>query len=142
MSMFGGRSQTPSAAGFSVVDEQLVIRGDLDTSGTVRVDGQVLGALHRAGTLIVGAGGMVVGNVEAREVVVAGAIHGNVSARGRIEIEPGALVQGEVHAATMVLRESGAVNGHLSIGGDPQVPPSGHQIDIASPAPTASRSRG
>lgn len=140
VSLFSGRSQTPPA-GFSVVDDKLVIHGDLDTNGTIRVDGQVSGSLHRAGTLIVGAGGTVVGNVEAREVIVAGAIHGNVNARGRVEIEPGAVVNGEIHATTMFLHDGGTANGYLAIGGEPQAPVRGRQIDVAPPQ-TRSRSRG
>lgn len=138
--MFGSRSQTP-AAGFSVVDDKLVIHGDLDTNGTVRVDGQVSGSMHRAGTLIVGAGGTVIGNVEAREVVVAGAIHGNVSARGRVEIEPGAAIHGEVRANAMALHDGGMVNGYMVIGGEPQAPVNGRRLDLAQPQ-TLSRSRG
>lgn len=118
--MFGRRTEGSPATGLSVVDAQLVMRGDLDTNATVRVDGQVLGATHRAGTLIIGVGGLVVGNVEAREVIVAGALHGNVQARGRVEIEKGAAVHGQVQAGSMTLREGGAVNGQLSIGAKPK----------------------
>src|SRR3954468_11686527 len=71
MSIFGGRTPQTPAAGFSVVDDRLTIRGNIDTDGTVRVDGRVEGSSHRAGTLIVGVGGLVIGHVEAREVVVA-----------------------------------------------------------------------
>lgn len=146
MSMFGGggggRGQSTPATGFSVVDAQLVIRGDLDTTGTVRVDGQVLGGYHRAGTLIVGVGGLVAGDVEARDVVVAGAVHGNVMARGRVEVERGALVQGEVRASTMTLHEGGAVNGRLSVGGDPLPPTVGRDADVAPATLPVSRSRG
>jgi cytoskeletal protein CcmA (bactofilin family) len=142
--MFGKRPQGPAATGVSVVDDQLVIRGDLDTNGTVRVDGQVAGSTHRAGTLIVGSGGSVLGHVEAREVIVAGSVHGNVNARGRVEVEPGAHIHGEVRAASMALREGGSVNGYLSIGREPQAPSSssGRRVDITLPAQVASRSRG
>src|SRR3954462_984896 len=120
MSIFGGRTPQTPAAGFSVVDDRLTIRGNIDTDGTVRVDGRVEGSSHRAGTLIVGVGGLVIGNVEAREVVVAGHVLGHVHARGRIEIESGAAVHGDIRANAMVLREGGAVEGQISIGSDPQ----------------------
>src|SRR5438045_1003183 len=123
MNIFGSRPQKPATAGFSVVDDRLTIRGDIDTDGTVRVDGRVEGAVHRAGTLIVGVGGAVIGDVEAREVVVAGNIQGNVHARGRIEIESGAAVHGEIRANAMSLREGGAVDGQVSIGAEAPASP-------------------
>ena len=129
-----------------VVDERLTIRGNIDTDGTVRVDGRVEGSSHFAGTLIVGVGGLVVGHVEAKEVVVAGQIHGNVQARGRIEIESGAAVHGEVRAHAMVLREGGMVDGRVSIGSGEPLPvnPPGRRLEL-SPAQlpsAAGRTRG
>ena len=146
MSIFGGGPARPAAAGFSVVDDRLTIRGNIDTDGTVRVDGRVEGAMHRAGMLIVGVGGAVIGDVEAREVVVAGNIQGNVHARGRIEIESGAAVHGEVRANAMSLREGGAVDGQVSIGAEPPVAATtggSRRLELAgTPPATSSRQRG
>src|SRR5437867_4646167 len=100
MGLFGSRASGQSS-GYSVIDDRLTIRGELETDGTVRIDGRVEGTVHRAGMLIVGAGGVVGGDVEAREVVVAGTIEGNVHASVRIEIEAGATVHGEIRANAM-----------------------------------------
>jgi cytoskeletal protein CcmA (bactofilin family) len=144
MTLFGGRTPRPAAPGYSVVDDQMTIRGDIDTDGTVRVDGRVDGASHRAGTLIVGAGGAVIGDVEAREVVVAGNIRGNVHARGRIEIESGAAVHGEIRANAMSLREGGAVDGQVSIGPEAPAatPPTGRRLELTAVPQVGGRGRG
>jgi len=86
MAFFGTRTPR-QASGYSVVNDRLTIRGELDTDGTVRVDGRVEGPSHRAGTLIVGTGGPVVGAVEPRQVTGAGMIQGHVHATGRPQIE-------------------------------------------------------
>ncbi len=114
MTLFGVRSRRRSS-GLTVVDARLTIRGDMDTAGTVRVDGRVEGLAHRVGTLVVGPTGAVIGNVEAAEVIVAGSVTGNVQATGRIEIEPGATVCGDVQAAALVMREGAALNGQVLI---------------------------
>lgn len=146
MNPTGVRPPRSAPAGCSVVDEHLTIHGDIETDGTVRVDGRVEGALHRADTLIVGAHGAVHGDVEAREVAVAGTIHGNVRASGRIEIEPGAAVEGQVHAATMMLHEGGAVNGQVSVGAvealDAVPPGAGRRLALAKSEPVSGRGRG
>lgn len=145
MGILGGRPEKPGTAGFSVVDDRLTIHGNIDTDGTVRVDGRVEGSSHRAGTLIVGVGGTVMGDVEAREVIVAGMIEGNVHARGRIEIESGASVHGHVRASSISLREGGSVDGRVSISAEPAASPAptnGRRLELKANTPAASRSRG
>ena len=99
MSIFARRRRAPVAPavsdGYSVIDAHLSIQGDIATDGTVRVDGRIDGTLHRADTLIIGAGGAVIGNIEAREVVVGGELTGDLSVRGRVEIQKTETVRGD-----------------------------------------------
>src|SRR3954464_5699518 len=118
MGLLGSREPRQST-GYSVINDRLSIRGELDTDGTIRVDGRVEGPKHRAGTLVVGGGACVVGDVEAKDVIVAGMIQGNVHASGRIQIEAGASVLGEIRANSMVLLEGATIHGQISIGPPP-----------------------
>jgi cytoskeletal protein CcmA (bactofilin family) len=135
MAVLGG---SKTSQGYSVIHDRLTIRGELDTDGTVRVEGRVEGPRHRVTTLIVGAGGFVVGDVEARDVVVAGQIQGNIHATGRLEIETGAAIIGEIRANLMVLREGATIHGQISIGTTPPAAvtaPTGsaRRLEIAGP---------
>jgi cytoskeletal protein CcmA (bactofilin family) len=118
MSMFSRRRPTiapPPSDGYSVIDAHLAIQGDLSTDGTVRVDGRVDGTMHRADTLIVGAGGVIIGSVEAREVIVGGELTGDLVVRGRVEVQKTATVRGDIRAAAVALEEGGTVHGHVVV---------------------------
>lgn len=119
MSLFARRRRAPVAPavsdGYSVIDARLSIQGDISTDGTVRVDGRIDGTLHRADTLIIGAGGAVIGNIEAREVVVGGELTGDLSVRGRVEIQKTATVRGDIRAAAVGLEEGGTIHGHVVV---------------------------
>ena len=115
MPIFARRSGIPAATGYSVVDEQLVIRGEIETQGTIRVDGRIEGRLHRADTFIVGTNGVVIGDIEAREVILAGSVEGNVVADVRIEIQATATVRGDVRSKAMQLYEGGTLQGHVIV---------------------------
>jgi len=108
-------SRPANATGYSVIDDQLSIAGDMNTEGTVRVDGRVEGTLHRADTLIVGVNGAVIGDVEAREVIVGGTLVGTVTVAGRVEVQASATVQGDIRAEAVLFHEGGTVNGHVAI---------------------------
>lgn len=110
------KSSRPSTAtGYSVIDDQLSIAGDLNTEGTVRVDGRVEGTLHRADTMIIGVNGAVIGDVEAREVIVGGSLVGTLTVAGRVEVQASATVQGDIRAEAVLLHEGGTVHGHVAI---------------------------
>jgi len=108
-----GRPQTIS--GYSLVDEHLSVQGDLDTAGTIRVDGRVEGHFHKAAVLIVGTSGVVAGDVQAGEVVVAGHIEGSVVASSRVEIHATGVVRGDIVCAAMMLQEGGMIEGHVTV---------------------------
>src|SRR5262245_2221027 len=124
MKMFARRSARPASDGYSVIDEHLSISGDLVTDGTVRIDGRVEGSLHRTDTMIVGEEASVVGNVEAREVVIGGELIVNLRVSGRVEIQQTGTVRGDIDAAAILLDEGGTVHGHVVV----------HPLDRTTPA--------
>ena len=124
MKMFARRSARPASDGYSVIDEHLSISGDLATDGTVRVDGRIEGSLHRTDTMIIGEGASVVGNVEAREVVIGGELTGSLRVTGRVEVQQTGTVRGDIHAAAILLAEGGTVHGHVVV----------HPLDSDTPA--------
>lgn len=126
------RRKRKAVDGYSVVDEHLSIRGELDTEGTVRIDGRVEGRLHRIGTLIIGVKGVVVGDVEANDIVVAGSIVGHVQVANKVEVQATARLRGDLSAGTMLLHEGGKIQGTLTVGKVEEVPA---QVETSKGAP-------
>ena len=115
MSLFSRTPTRDAAGGYSVIDEHLAVTGDVSTRGTIRVDGRIDGTIHRTDTLIIGAGGTVTGNVEAREVVIGGVLSGNLVVTERVEVQATATVRGDIRAAAVLLLEGAKVHGHIAI---------------------------
>ena len=101
--------------GYSVLDAHVVVRGDIETNGTLRVDGRLEGNVIRAGSVVIDPTGSVVGNVRATELVLGGSIHGNVDVEHRVELEPTASVVGDIAADAILIHEGGTVHGRLQI---------------------------
>jgi len=110
-----GPSSAPTAAGsgYSLLDAQLVITGDLDTAGSLRIDGKLEGSVKRADTVVLGVGATMTGDVHAREVVIGGSITGNIHATDRVELQATAIVTGDVLTQTILVQEGGVVNGRV-----------------------------
>ena len=104
-----------STPGYSVLDAQLSVVGDLETDGTLRVDGKLRGSIRRADLVILGPTAEVEGDVAAREVIVGGAVIGNIEAAERVEVQSSAVVSGDIGTGTVLIHEGGAVRGRLLV---------------------------
>jgi cytoskeletal protein CcmA (bactofilin family) len=124
MKMFARRKPPVVSDGYSIIDEHLAIVGDISTDGTVRVDGRVEGSLHRTNTMIIGAGAVVIGSIEAREIVIGGEVTGDLVVSGRVEVQKSGIVRGDIRAAAVMLEEGGTVHGHVVV----------HPLDSDMPA--------
>ena len=104
---------TPAGSGYSLLDAQLAVTGDLDTAGSLRIDGKLEGNVRRADTVVLGVGATMSGDVHAREVVIGGSITGNIHATDRVELQATAIVTGDVITQTILVQEGGVVNGRV-----------------------------
>lgn len=104
---------TPAGSGYSLLDAQLAVTGDLDTTGSLRIDGKLEGNVRRADTVVLGVGASMSGDVHAREVVIGGTIIGNVHAFERVELQATAIVTGDIITQTILVQEGGVVNGRV-----------------------------
>lgn len=145
MALFARRPAHGAASGYSVIDRVLTVSGDIRTEGTIRVDGRVEGTLHRADTLIIGAGGTVMGDIEAREVVIGGELTGALTVTERVEVQATAVVHGDIRAAAVHLLEGGTVHGHISIkpiGTDAVQAPSERKLSLTPRSPVKAVAQG
>lgn len=106
-------SPTTPGSGYSLLDAQLLLSGDLETAGSLRIDGKLEGNVRRADTVVLGVGATMVGDVHAREVVIGGSITGNVHATERVELQATAIVTGDILTQTILVQEGGVVNGRV-----------------------------
>ena len=109
----GPAASTSTGSGYSLLDSQLALTGDLDTSGSLRIDGKLDGSVRRADTVVLGVGAVMSGDVHAREVVIGGTITGNVHATERVELQATAIVTGDILTQTILVQEGGVVNGRV-----------------------------
>lgn len=115
LSRRSGTPSTPAASGYSLLDSQLTVSGNIDTSGSLRIDGKLHGTITRADTVVLGVGATMMGDVHAREVIVGGAITGNIHATERVELQPTAIVTGDIATLVVLVQEGGVVNGRVEM---------------------------
>src|SRR5690349_2760439 len=106
----------PPEAGLSVIAPGMKIVGDIETTGVVKNEGVVEGAVRGARQLLLGRQGTVHGDIRAHEVVIGGTVVGTIIAEERVEIQGTSSVQGDIHTKSIVVLEGGVINGTVRMG--------------------------
>jgi cytoskeletal protein CcmA (bactofilin family) len=78
-------------------------RGTLMVSGTLRIDGEFEGDILDCERLEIGEHGVMRADIEVRDALVLGRVHGNIRALGVLEMKTGARVEGDIAAMTVTM---------------------------------------
>jgi cytoskeletal protein CcmA (bactofilin family) len=101
----------------SLIGEGIVLKGTIDFSDGMRVDGEVHGDLMAArdtpSLLVVGAKARVIGKVNADHVIIVGEVIGPVMCTGLLELQPTARIQGDVSYQLLEMHPGAVIDGEL-----------------------------
>ncbi|KAF1690885.1 bactofilin family protein [Pseudoxanthomonas koreensis] len=119
MSVFKN-NKTAQRDGFTIdtlIGPDVVIRGDLEFSGGLYVEGRIVGKVLAAegkpASLVLAEQGMIEGEVHAPVVIVNGTLNGDVHAGERIELAQKARVEGNVHYTVVEMSAGAQLTGRL-----------------------------
>lgn len=109
---FGDRAKEVS----TILDRDSSFEGKMTFEGCVVINGRFKGEIFSEGSLIVGEGGYVEGKVDIGAIQIQGEVRGNISAKEKIEINAPAVVQGDIAAPSLVIKEGAVFEGNCSMG--------------------------
>ena len=104
-------------ANYSIINEWLTMRGDLESEGDILVKGKVHGNI-RCKLLIVDIDALIEGGITADEVVVRGRTKGLIEAN-KVRLEKSAIVDSEISHMTFSAEEGARIKGALKFRDEP-----------------------
>lgn len=122
---FMSRSAGDPRSETTLISAGTLIEGDLRFTGTVELEGKVIGEI-RAGddlhaVVRILPGGQVLGDIRAPIVVVNGEVSGNVHSSEHVELASGAVVHGDVEYSLIEMTRGAQINGRLVYRAGPAV---------------------
>ncbi len=100
----------------AMIERSFKIKGDLAGSESLYIDGTIEGSVDLTGhRLTVREGGVVEGNIVAREIVVLGKVRGNCTASERVEIRDAGSLMGDVITPRISIAEGTYFKGGVEI---------------------------
>lgn len=137
---------TPASDENAIITPGMTINGDLDSSGSIEVEGRINGnircngkltvtgmingnssasevfadaaridgEINATGTVKVGAGSVVIGNITATSAVIAGAVKGDIDVKGPVVVDTSAIVMGNVKSRSVQINNGAVIEGFCS----------------------------
>jgi cytoskeletal protein CcmA (bactofilin family) len=99
----------------TVIGENTVCDGILSCETNLRVEGKVIGDIQCTGEVMIGEHAVVESTISAKDIVIAGTVHGNVSAKGRLTILPTGQLIGSIEADVLQVAEGGVFLGNCTM---------------------------
>ncbi len=102
----------------TIVGPAIAIRGRIDGEEDLRVEGRIEGSISLTETLYVEPSGVVIAEVEARDVVVSGIIIGDVTAVNCVTLNKGAKLVGNIRSPRLIISDGAAFRGEVAMEGE------------------------
>src|SRR5215475_4832595 len=115
-SMPPARFEPENRGGAATIGKAVKVSGNIYSREDLYVDGDLEGTVEAMEhKLTIGPNGTVKATIKAREVVVLGAIHGNVEATDKLEIRKDAKLTGDIRTARIIIEDGAYFKGSIDI---------------------------
>ena len=95
----------------NLLNEGVVVEGDIQTPRDIRIDGTLVGTVRTDGRLVLGPSSRVSGKVNSPNIDVFGNVEGDIVSTGIVVLRAKSNVKGTISAATMVVEAGAVFNG-------------------------------
>jgi cytoskeletal protein CcmA (bactofilin family) len=116
--MFGSSSKNQSSDGGSVnlIGNGTKIIGDITSQGDVRIDGHLTGNINTSGKFVLGASGVVDGNINSNNADLSGEVKGKVTVNEMLSLKSTAKINGDIVTGKLAIEPGAVFNGTCNMG--------------------------
>ncbi|MCX6830745.1 MAG: polymer-forming cytoskeletal protein [candidate division Zixibacteria bacterium] len=101
----------------TIIGKDSAFTGEMEVKGTLRIDGRIKGRIICDETVSIGATGEVEAEIDAKMVIVAGTVVGNIRTSEKIEMQAKAKVLGDVSTKNIVIEQGAIFHGSCQMKG-------------------------
>lgn len=118
----------------TIISSGTNIDGTLKAAGTLRVDGVFNGTMNVEGSVIIGEGGYVKGNIRTDKIVIAGKVEGNIYSNGTLELTSNGRLYGDIEVKNIIIADGAIFQGKCIMAQYSEPSDDSHTEDYSSDA--------
>lgn len=105
-----------SPAGTSLIGAGTVIKGDIVSSGDIRIDGILKGNISGSAKVLIGAEGVVEGDIEGQQADILGKVTGKIVIKDLLNLRGKSVIKGNISAGKLQVEPTVTFNGQCHVG--------------------------
>lgn len=115
--MFNGKTKSDMPGEVSVgtsaslIGAGTTMKGDITSNGDLRIDGMLVGNIHCSAKVVIGAGGVVEGDINGQQADIMGKVTGTIKVKDLLQLKGGSHLNGNIQAAKLQIEPSANFNG-------------------------------
>ena len=121
--MFNAKNKTDmqpektAGNGTTLIGAGTILKGDITSNSDLRIDGTITGNIHSSAKVVVGANGLVEGDISGNQADIIGKVNGNIKVKDLIQLRGDSVVNGNLYASKLQVEPSATFNGqcHMNI---------------------------
>lgn len=98
-----------------IIGPNSTIKGDIESEGSIRVDGRIIGNITSLGSVIISENANVSGNIISQSADIYGKCEGNVHVKGKINIHQNSSLIGDIIAKSFNTKEGSLFKGNCVV---------------------------
>ncbi|MDP4262899.1 MAG: polymer-forming cytoskeletal protein [Bacteroidota bacterium] len=102
--------------GATLVSAGTTLKGDISSNSDLRIDGTIIGNVTSAAKIVIGANGVVEGNVTGNQADIVGKVTGDVKTKDLLQLRGECVVKGNLHAGKLQVEPTATFNGQCYMG--------------------------
>jgi cytoskeletal protein CcmA (bactofilin family) len=95
----------------SLIGSGTSLKGDITSSGDLRIDGTLIGNIICSAKVIIGANGVVEGDVSGLTADIMGKVSGTIKVKELLQLKSNCQVNGNIHSAKLQIEPAANFNG-------------------------------
>ncbi|GAO43285.1 bactofilin family protein [Flavihumibacter petaseus] len=119
--MFNGKSKSEFATettgnSTSLIGSGTTLKGDLSSNGDMRIDGTLIGNVISTAKVVIGANGVVEGDIIGQQADIMGKVTGTIKVKELLQLKASGIVNGNIHAGKLQIEPAATFNGACHMG--------------------------
>ncbi len=95
----------------SLIGSGTTLKGDISSNGDLRIDGTLIGNITSSSKIIIGANGVVEGDISGQQADIMGKVTGTIKVKELLQLKSNCQVNGNLHAAKLQIEPAANFNG-------------------------------